>query len=63
MNDITNMTRLLNLREKLSQVGNFSFSYYQLNKRYPIEGLTDTQAEALCVYYEDLIEKIKKELA
>jgi len=57
---IEKMTRLLELREQLNQIQNFSYSFYQLNKRYPVDGLQDHQMTALIEYYEDLMDKIKK---
>ena len=53
-------TELLKLREKLTAINNVGFSFSQLNKRYPIDTLTETQAGALIETYFKYLEKIKK---
>ena len=53
-------TRLLDLRQKLSTFGDISFNFSQLNKRYPINDLTELQASAIIETYEHYLDQIKK---
>ena len=54
------LTNLLKLRETLTAINNVGFSFTQLNKRYPIDLLTETQAGALIETYSEFLDKIKR---
>lgn len=54
------LTKLLDLRQKLSALGDISFNFSQLNRRYPINDLTELQASAIIETYESYLDQALK---
>ena len=49
---LARFNRLLKLRTTLKGVAQISWNLSQLEKRYPLEGMTDNEVEGLLIAYE-----------
>jgi len=54
------LAELLYLRQILSTLSNISFNFSQINKRYPVDTLTELQASAIIETYKSYIDQVKK---
>ena len=53
------LTEILKIREKFTPISSISFAFSKLNKMYPLDYLTEEQAQDLIKGYENLLDQIK----
>lgn len=58
--DLLKFNRLLKLRTILKGVAQISWNISQLEKRYPVESLTNDEVDALLTAYGEFAEKIRQ---
>jgi len=56
--DLQTTTKLLKVRSILEKISQASWSFSILNKKYPIAGLNQKQADDLIIAYTDLIQGV-----
>lgn len=57
---VKNFQKLLRLRTIFKQVSQLSWNVTQLEKRYPLDSLTDQEANDLITAYQEYSELLKK---
>lgn len=53
------LTKIIELREKFTPISNISYLFSKLNKDYPIDFITEEQAQELIQEYHKLLDRIK----
>jgi len=56
------VTQILELRSKFQPISDISYAFSKLNKLYPIDFITEEQAQELIKSYEDLLKQINLNL-
>lgn len=56
--DLQTTSKLLKVRSILEKISQTSWSFSVLNKKYPIAGLNQSEADALIATYTDLIQGV-----
>lgn len=57
---IKNFQKLLRLRTIFKQVSQLSWNITQLEKRYPLESLSEKEAENLIVAYQQYVQQLSR---